>query len=246
MSEYSLYRGCWPQNVCKLAKYAVRFVKGDWKPTVLYDVGDGLQFLAVEDGGTDLAMRVNAVKTAMRSQPGGAFYVNEYRHILVPVADSGAGNAQTVYYYAGRLETDCHFEFEGRPLTTKPIQLDGTPLASGARWVGPRPGIPYVLAAGGRDIYFETPALTDDDPPAVRPMMTRKVQLSKVIRDQEKLAKAVRPIASIRGHQGGRFYVNEHGAMFTPVGAGDGDGIDYIYCGKIDRDAWFPEPPVLF
>jgi len=47
------------------------------------------------------------------------------------------------------------------------------------------------------------------------------------------------------GHQGGRFYVNEHGAMFTPVGSGDGNGLDYIYCGNIERSAWFPEPPVM-
>lgn len=56
--------------------------------------------------------------------------------------------------------------------------------------------------------------------------------------------RAVRPIADVRGHQGGRFYVNEHGAVFTPVGAGDGNGLDYLYCGQIDREAWFPEPPV--
>jgi hypothetical protein len=36
--------------------------------------------------------------------------------------------------------------------------------------------------------------------------------------------------------------VNEHGAIFTPVSAGDGNGLDYVYCGQIDRTAWFPEP----
>jgi hypothetical protein len=117
-------------------------------------------------------------------------------------------------------------------------------LKPGERWVGPRPGIPYVLAAGGGDIYYETPALTDDDPPKVRTSMTRKVQLSKVLGDKAAVERAVRPIASVRGHQGGRFYVNEHGAMFTPVESGDGNGLDYIYCGDIERSAWFPEPLV--
>jgi len=51
-------------------------------------------------------------------------------------------------------------------------------------------------------------------------------------------------VSDIRGHQGGRFYVNEHGAIFTPVAAGDGNGLDFVYCGKIDRTAWFPEPPI--
>ena len=32
--------------------------------------------------------------------------------------------------------------------------------------------------------------------------------------------------------------------MFSPVGAGEGNGIDYIYCGQIDHAAWFPAPQV--
>ena len=72
--------------------------------------------------------------------------------------------------------------------------------------------------------------------------MTRRVQLSKLLRDQAAARHAVQPVAALRGHQGGRFYVNEHGAMFTPVTAGDGNGLDYLYCGQIAPDAWFPEP----
>lgn len=244
MKAPDLYRGVWPQNVSKLAKYAVRFVDGTWKITVLYEASAGLRYLAVEGGEADLAPRINAVKTTMRDQPGGAFYVNEYRHVVVPVKGDVPSGAGSHYYYAGRLEGDFRFEFEGQPLTTKPVHPNGTALNAGGRWVGPRPGIPYVLAAGGGDIYYETPALTDTDPPAIRPSMTRKVELSKVIGDKAPVARAVHPIASLRGHQGGRFYVNEHGAMFTPVEAGDGNGLDYIYCGQIDRSAWFPEPSV--
>lgn len=242
METPSLYRGVWPQNISRLAKYAVRFVEREWKVTVLYEAGAGLSYLAVEGGGGELATRVNAVKAALRDQPGGAFYVNEYRHVLVPVADTSGSGPGSHYYDAGRLEGDFSFEFEGQPLTTRPVTPAGAPLKSGDRWVGPRPGIPYVLAAGGGDVYYETPALTDDEPPRVRPMMTRKVQLSKVLRDRAAVARAVRSVAEIRGHQGGRFYVNEHGAMFTPVGAGDGNGLDFVYCGQIDRSAWFPEP----
>lgn len=51
-------------------------------------------------------------------------------------------------------------------------------------------------------------------------------------------------VLKIRNHQGGRFYVNEAGAMFTPVATGDGNGIDYVYCGLINLDNWFPEPHV--
>jgi hypothetical protein len=245
MSAPSLYRGVWPQNVSKLAKYAVRFIEGDWKVTVLYEAGEGLRYLAVEGGAPDIVSRVNTVKMAMQDQPGGAFYVNEYRHIIVPVTGDATSGAGSHYYVAGRLETDFRFEFEGQPLTTKPVRSDGTPLNAGDRWIGPRPGIPYVLAAGGGDIYCETPALTDEDPPTIRPSMTRRFQLSKIVGDKSLLQKAVGPIASVRGYQGGRFYVNEHGAMFTPVEAGDGNGIDYVYCGKINESAWFPEPRLV-
>lgn len=242
MTNIPLYRGVWPQNVSKLAKYAVKPVNGTWKTTVLYEAGAGLRYLAVEGGGTDLADRVNSVKTAAGDAPGGAFYVNEYRHVLVPVKDGSGTGVGSHYYYAGLLDEDLVFDFEGQILTTRPVHPDGNPVNHGERWVGPRPGIPYVLAAGGGDIYYETPALTDADPPAVRPNMTRRVQLSKILGDKTAVRRMVQPVASIRGYQGGRFYVNEHGAMFTPVGAGDGNGLDYVYCGQLDLEAWFPEP----
>jgi hypothetical protein len=244
MNTPILYRGVWPQNVSKLAKYAVRFIEGNWKITVLYEAGEGLRYLAVEGGGTELALRINAVKTALMEQPGGAFYVNEYRHVIVPVKGNANSGAGSHYYYAGRLDCDLSFEFEEQPLTTKPVHTDGSPLQAGEPWVGPRPGIPYVLAAGGSDIYYETPALTDGDPPTIRPSMISKVQLSKVLKDKAIVSRAARPIVNIRGHQGGRFYVNEHCAVFTPVGAGEGNGIDYLYCGQIDLSVWFPAPRV--
>lgn len=244
MNAPSLYRGVWPQNVSRLAKYAVRFADGDWRVTVLYEVDAGLEYLAVEGGGGALAGQINAVKKAARDQAGGAFYVNEYRHVIVPVKAEALGGTGSLYYYAGRLEGDLRFQFEGQPLSTRAVNSDGTPLEPGKKWVGPRPGIPYVLAAGAADIYYETPALTDTDPPEVRPALTHRVQLSRILGDRSLVARAVRPIAELRGHQGGRFYVNEHGAMFTPIGRGDGNGFEFIYCGQIDRAAWFPEPPV--
>lgn len=244
MNTLTLYRGVWPQNVSKLAKYAVRFLDKTWKITVLYEASEGLRYLAVEGDGAILAERINAVKTIFRGEPGGTFYLNEYRHVLVPVKSEAASGVGSQYYCAGRFDGDFRFEFEGQLLTTKPIHPDGTPLKAGEHWVGPRPGIPYVLAAGGGDIYYETPALTDTDPPTIKPMTTQRVKLSKVLKDMTLLARVVRPVASVRGHQGGRFYVNEYGAMFTPVDAGDGNGINYIYCGKIDHSVWFPEPSI--
>lgn len=236
---FTLYRGVWPQNVGRLAKYGVRFHEGAWTVAVLYEVGSGLRYLALDEARDDLAGLVNGIKQSQGKGPGGAFYVNEYRHIIVPV-DGGDGTSH--YYFAGHLIGELMFQYEGSPLSTRPVRPDGLPLNPGDRWVGPRPGIPYVLAAGANDIYFKTPALTDSDRPAIRPMTTMKVKLSESLRNPMLVRQAVAPLAQIRGHQGGRFYVNDHGAMFTPVGKGDGDGIDYVYCGMISRAAWFTEP----
>lgn len=240
MIEPVLYRGQWPQNISKTAKYGVRIVDGKWKITVSYDLGEGLMFLAVESGDTDIAERVNNIKKALVGQEGGVFYINEYRHLIVPVPKDGSSH----YYFGGTVDCDFQFDFEGKKLTSKPQNLDGSPLASGDPWVGPRPAIPYVLAAGGKDIYFESPALTNTTPAEVRHGVTRKVQLSKVLKDRSLLASALQPICSVKGQQGGRFYVNEHLAIFTPIDKGDGNGLTYTYCGQVDPNAWFPEPKI--
>jgi len=240
MNTLMLYQGQWPQNVSKTAKYAVKYIDEKWRVTVLYDLGGGLKTVAVEAGDAGIASKVNEAKKSAVGQDGGQFYINEYQHLLVPVKQDGG----TVYYGAGKVKTDFVFAFEERQLTTMPVNADGSPLASGDEWVGPRPGIPYVLAAGGNDIHYKTPALTDDEPKTVRPGTTQKVKLSDVLGDPDAAARAASAIFKIRGHQGGRFYVNEHKAIFTPVGAGDGNGLNYIYCGQVDLQCWFPEPPL--
>ena len=245
MNEPKLYTGVWPQNVSKLAKYAVRFIDGLWKITVLYEAEEGLRYLAIEGSDGNLADKINAVKSLLGNSPGGAFYINEYKHVIVPVAASESDGVGSLYYFVKRIDSDFIFKFEGELLSTKPIGRDGKQLKPGDLWVGPRPGIPYVLAAGSRDIYYESPALINDGSLKIRPYVTRKVKLSKIILDKSLLEEAIAPIEKIRGYQGGRFYVNEHGAIFTPVNTGNGNGIDYIYCGKINYDTWFPEPDVF-
>ncbi len=234
MTIPQLYSGHWPKNVSKTAKYAVRTIKGKPKVTVLYDLGEGSRFLAVENGGTDIANKVNVIKKAVNNVEGGVFYINEYQHLIVP-----DGNSH--YYFGGKVEVDFLFKFEGKPLTSKPENPEGSALSPGDSWVGPRPGIPYVLVAGGDDICYETSVLTDDLM-AVREGVRQKVFLSKVVGDKSAVARTVQPILKIRGSQGGRFYVNEHKAIFTPIDKGDKNGLDYIYCGQIDMSCWFPEP----
>jgi hypothetical protein len=240
MSEPELYRGLWPQNVSKMSKYTVKFDDGKWKVMVRHDIGEGLVFLAVEGSNTDIPDCVNNLKRQLTGQEGGAFYVNEFHHLIIPVSRNGSSQ----YYCGGKVDPNFVFEFEGQKLTSKPVNQDGSNLTPGDIWVGPRPGIPYVLAASGNDIYFETPAVTSSTPPELREGVTKKVKLSKVLNDGSLVAQATKPIATVRGQQGGRFYVNEHQSIFTPVDRKDGNGLEYIYCGQIDFTAWFPEPPL--
>ncbi len=239
MNTLALYKGLWPKNVSKTAKYRVMRIDDEWKITVIFDLGNGLQFLAMENNNTDIVDKVNKVKriSALGGQEGGSFYINEYKHLIVPVKKDDSSH----YYLVDKVETNFTFMFEGKQLTTRPIRLDGTPLIPGDLWEGPRPGIPYILAAGGNDIYYQTPALTDETPPSIRPNIKKKVFLTKVL-ENEAASKTIRLVSRFRGSQGGRFYVNEHKAIFTPVDKEDGNGLVYIYCGQIDLDFWFPEP----
>src|SRR5262249_42309878 len=95
---------------------------------------------------------------------------------------------------------------------------------------GPHAGIPYVLTAGGHDIYYKT---------RPRPNVTKDVLLSSK-RGKMIAAQIARMLAVLKGPGGGRFYVNEFGAVFSPVS--NEEELNYIYFGKITMDSWFPDP----
>lgn len=237
MCKPKLYRGPWPGNVSKTAKYSVRGASGSDRVTIEYDLGSGLRtVLAVAERAADIVKTVSSVKLAITNPKSdrGTFYINEYHHLVVP---DNRGHC----YFGGRVDSvEFVFEFEGKELSTKPVNAHGEPLIPGDQWVGPRPGIPYVLKAGGSDVYYETCALTDSDPPQVREGVTRKCLLSKAITDGQGVADTISIVLAQRDRKGGRFYVNEHQAIFTPV-SGE-DGVNYIYCGQLDLTKWFPEP----
>lgn len=245
MKKISLYRGVWPRNVSKTAKYTVRSEKGVWRVMVLVELEEGLFYYAVDKAdSSEIIQLVNEVKIQFESAEGGIFYLNEYGHLIVPVK---IGEADTHYFFAGKIENrEFEFEYEGSRVTNKPVGNDGKPLKQGDKWIGPRPGIPYVLAAGGNDIRLKLPVFTEDDPPTVKRGVHQKVRLSNVLNNSSLLDRTIRPILDIKGHSGGRFYVNEHGAIFAPLTSGDEDGINYVYCGQIDKSAWFPDPVMNF
>jgi hypothetical protein len=223
MPEYPVYRGNCPGNVNKDAKYAIR--SGRLGPVVAltYNTTDDEKWYMSTESHPELVAIVNAVKVAHGGALNGSFYINEYKQVIVPIV---GGNS---YYFAGKYSKPLRFEFEGRILSGEAIDWDGHPLVPGAEWMGPHPGIPYVLAAGGNDVYYSF---------SPRPNVEKRVKLSTVIDSQI----AVEVSAKIREHKGfsgGRFYVNEFGSIFAPIQ----EGYDwrYIYVGQIELSKWFPE-----
>jgi len=223
-SRFPVFKGNCPKNVNKDAKYVVRTVDGRLVVALSYLSSNGEQWLATSEYHPGLVEVVNAVKVSMGAGPNGPFYINEYAQVIVPVADG-------TYYFAGDYEESLRFEFEGITLSGEGVGLDGRLLSPGDNWDGPHPGIPYILKAGGGDIYYKS------EP---RPHVIRQVFLSSVVRPVAARSLAAR-IQAVKGSQGGRFYINEWREMFAPVN--EGGVYNYVYIGHLDDDEpWFPKP----
>lgn len=224
MPEFPVFRGNCPANVAKDAKYTVRSGKMGPVVALTYNTGDDERWYMTTENHPELVAKVNAVKTAHGGAPNGSFYINEYSQVIVPVVGSSD------YYIAGTYEKRLRFEFEGRTLSGDPLDLDGNPISPGGQWTGPHPGIPYVLAAGGSDIYYDC---------IPRPNVTKRVKLSKVL-DPSTAAEVAGRIREHKGYNGGRFYVNEFRSIFAPIQ--EGYEWQYIYVGELDLTKWFPMP----
>jgi len=224
VSDIPLFTGNCPKNVSKDAKYSVRTHHGKYVVGLLYEADEGEKWHMTTEDHPDLVDMVNAVKTTYGSTAGGVFYINEYKHVIVPVGETG------LYYRAGRYDQPLRFDFEGKRISGEPVDANGGEMKLGDRWMGPHAGIPYVLTTGGHDIYYET---------RPRPNVTKNVLLSSK-REKMVAAQIARMLAVLKGPRGGRFYVNEFGAVFSPVISEE--ELNYIYFGKISMDSWFPDP----
>lgn len=217
------FLGNCPGNVSKDAKYVVRSSDGGDVITLTLSTSDGERWFMATGEHAELAQMVNRVKVAVAGSPNGAFYINEYKQVIVPVTGTDA------YFCAGKYDACLRFDFEGRRISGD-VEEHSATLQVGNSWPGPRVGIPYTLAAGGRDIYYKM---------VPRPNVVRTVKLSKVVNAAVAGRIAAR-IGQVKGGEGGRFYVNEFLRMFAPVSRGG--EIEYVYLGQLDLEDWFPEP----
>ena len=215
-----------PGNVSKDARYSVRYEKGDYVVGLFYRSSDDELWYPTSNEHPELVSRINAIKLHFNGAPGGTFYINEYKQVLVPVGD------EAEYYYAGEYEIPLTFEFEGQIISGESIDSNGKPLNPGDPWTGPHPGIPYVLKAGSKDVSYRY---------MLRPGVEKEVKLSKCIGVEQ--AKIVaQGLSKYKGYSGGRFYVNEFGNAFAPK---EGQyGMEYIFLQKIDLTNWFPKPEI--
>lgn len=222
--SYPVFKGNRPGNVSKDAKYTIRHHKNGFVVALLYLADEGERWHVTTQQHPVLVELVNKVKLAAGKPPGGSFYINEYKQVIVPVVGTSD------YFLAGKYAQPLRFEFETKILSGEALDLKGDMLSVGSPWVGPHPGIPYVLSAGGQDIRYRV---------ELREGVKQEVKLSGKI-GKQRAAQAAAKIAAVKGTKGGRFYVNEFGTAFGPV-AEDGE-TDHLYIGQISLDEWFPDP----
>jgi hypothetical protein len=213
-----IYPGLAPSNVSKDAKYSIRTGENGMEVQLTYRVSDRERALLSTDRHEPLVDMVNAVKTDITGQPGGAFYINEFKDVLVP--------ADGECYFAGIYDPALEFDFDG-PIVSPRAPDD---LEPGDPWLGPHVGIHYTLAAGGNDIkWFKKTG-----------RISREERLSDHV-GEAVAADLSRRLARTKGSEGGRIYINECCEFFSPPSGG---GSEYLYLGSLDEDVWFPPPDV--
>lgn len=213
------YRGNLPRRVGKSARYTVT---ADGEIRLRYQLGRREHTLLTTRDHDALVDMVDEVKDQYAGARGGAFYINEFRHVLVPIREGDTA----ITYFGGTYVEDLEFEFEGKIIGPRgPGDLE-----VGDLWEGPLVGIRYAVGADGRDVYYEYES---------RPRVTTRVLLS----DYRNGAEILRLLEGYRRDRGagGRLYVNEAGIMFGPVGDSLGS-LQYRYYGQIELAAWFPDP----
>jgi hypothetical protein len=214
-----IYPGHIPSNPNRDAKYSVVHAGGGMEVQLRYRVSSRELVLLTTDRHDALVDMVNEVKVAVSGVPGGVFYINEYRDVLV--------KANTECFYAGNYPYDLEFDFEGTVIGPRAPRT----LRPGDVWEGPHVGIRHALTADGSDIKYVkktgnrevTVFLSDDvDPESARNLAQR--------------------LGRNKGPQGGRVYINEALEFFTPIDRGA--VTDYVYLGCLDEDPWFTAPDV--
>ncbi len=205
-----------PSNVSKDAKYSVISADTKYEVRLIHRVNETERSFLTTGAHPNLVDMVNAVKRECNGVLGGAFYINEFRHVLVPTS--------TGTYFAGKYLKALIFNFDGAEITAK--APNG--LQPGGDWPGPHVGTRYKLKAGARDISYtrmdganETEhCLSAHHPAAAAKELAQRLGI-------------------VKGVGGGRFYINEAREFFSPPQT---QGGAWVYLGCLGASVWFPDP----
>lgn len=212
-------------SITKQGKYRVSHDPDGFSISVVIETPDGIRCYPSTDKHPKLVELVNKVKVEIRGSEAGPFFINEWKQVIVP-----AGNP-VEYYYAGEYHPEIILGLDGEEFSGRPHDNEGNLLKPGDLWTGrPRPGIEYILKAGGADIEY-----------VVQVGLNREkiCRLSKFV-GVEDARRVARKIAIIKGNKGGRFFVNEYGAIFGPKQVAS--GYDFVFIGILSgSDPWFPK-----
>ena len=215
-----VWRGAPPNNVRKDGKYTVRRARsGGYEIQVVVRLNDRDRVLLTNSSHPDLVDMVNEAKFELTGEYGGAFYLNEFKAVLVPDSE-GEGTS----YFVGTYDPPLDFDFDG--LSIGP--LPPADLQPGDPWPGPRVGTKYTVIKGGKDVRFEVK----------NGRIISEVRLSDQVGEgaAHDVARAVYAVKC----SGGSFYVNERGAMFAPNL--ENEPTQYLYVGSLTDYLWFVPP----
>ena len=212
-------------SITKQGKYRVSHEPDGFSISVVIETPDGIRCYPSTDKHPKLVELVNKVKVEIRGSEAGPFFINEWKQVIVP-----AGNP-VEYYYAGEYHPEIILGLDGEEFSGRPHDNEGNLLKPGDSWTGrPRPGIEYILKAGGADIEYAV---------QLGPNREKICRLSKFV-GVEDARRIARKIAIIKGNKGGRFFVNEYGAFFGPKQVAS--GYDFVFIGILSSsDPWFPK-----
>jgi mRNA-degrading endonuclease RelE of RelBE toxin-antitoxin system len=210
------YSGNTSRGIGRDARYTVKL---DNTIQLLYTVGNNERALLTTDEHPDLVALVNEAKRRGGSQQGGGgFFINEYRHVLVPTM-----NEQVLY--AGVYTKDLEFLFEGTLIS--PVAPPG--IRPGDVWPGPHVGVKYTLAAGAADVRYEEETARG----TLRRVCLSDHHSAGALADLLRMFRVIKP-------NGGAIFINEARELFAPVD--DGQGYKRRYIGHLGDRQWFPEP----
>ena len=211
--------GAPPGQVRKDGRYRVVSGRDGYEIQVIYRINNRERALLATSDHEDLVELVNDAKVALTGQRGGAFYINEFRDVLVPDMEGGG-----ISYWIGTFDGLLTFELDSSTVIT-PKAPPG--LQPGDHWPGPRVGIQYTLTARGSDLRYEVQS----------GRIRREVRLSDHVGEQSAAETAALAAAHKQG--GGAVYINECGEIFIPTIDTEPE---YIYVGNIGELAWFTPP----